>query len=141
MERLGRDVVLLSPLVGEVVTKGPGEDYLSVIVDITSNLIKQSASNSLSCENIYQKFAKLLVQRIGRELHRAGDDDFCGDCVEDLLALVYDQPRHVSDYLPLEELFAHVDLGQTRDLGTAGYREEVPGYLGATFGPESLWRP
>ena len=47
MESFGRDVILLRPLVGEVVTKGPREDYLSVIVDITSNLVNQSASNSL----------------------------------------------------------------------------------------------
>ena len=56
-----------------------------------------------------------MIERIGRKLHRTGDDDLRGDGVEHLLVLVYDQARHVRHDLTLEELLAHVDLGGDKE--------------------------
>ena len=57
----------------------------------------------------------MLIEWIGRKLHRTGDDDLRGDGVEHLLVLVYDQARHVRHDLTLEELLAHVDLGGDKE--------------------------
>ena len=62
--------------------------------------------------SIYQKLAELLIQRVGSELHRTGNDDLGRDGVEDFLVPVYYQAGNLSDNLSLEELFTHVNLGQ-----------------------------
>ena len=85
-------------------------------------------------EIFYQKFTKLLIQWIGRKLHRTGDDDLRGDGVEHLLVLVYDQARHVRHDLTLEELLAHVDLGGDKENVSGDCRPHTPGCLAATFG-------
>ena len=45
-----------------------------------------------------------MVERVGAELHGAGDDSLGGDGVKDRLGLEDDQPSDVRDYLSLVEL-------------------------------------
>ena len=80
MEGLGNDMILLSSLVGKIVSKAAREFYLSVVVNITSDLgqcIKQILHAKQASKQIfiYQKLAELLIQRVGSELHGTRDYD------------------------------------------------------------------
>ena len=52
----------------------------------------------------------LMIQRVGAELHGAGDDGFGGDGVQDGLGLEDDQSGNVSHDLTLLELLQVQDL-------------------------------
>ena len=54
------------------------------------------------------QIADLIVERVGAELHGAGDDGLGGDRVEDVPVLEEDESGHVrDDVAPLELLQVH----------------------------------
>ena len=72
------------------------------------------------CKSLYPKLACLLVQRICTKLHRARNDFFSRDGVEDSFVLEKDE-ANICDYLPLVKLLTVEDL----NVRNPNHRDEV----------------
>ena len=55
-----QDLILLSPLFAEIVSKTASEEYLGVIMDVASNL-KGMIGTYIRLENAHQKFTNLMI--------------------------------------------------------------------------------